>query len=231
MNLPVRLYAATKADEARAKEEAALGMLAPQHPLLAATADYVTLEALTSARIKTVIDRLYIAASGQRRQSRATKKRRTLVGLAAPQIGESLRIIIADTHVSTERKRYGQLECFINPRIIWRSRETAEDREGCFSTGLVWGLVRRPLAIKMAALTPEGKHVERVFEGFTARIIQHEIDHLDGIRFPERIRSDRKRHWVHAEEIDAYPKEAKHWPRVCTMERWEAYKRPVKRAS
>lgn len=69
-----------------------------------------------------------------------------------------------------------------------------------------------------------GKQVERIFEGFTARIVQHEIDHLQGIRFPERITSDRKRHWVHTEELAAYPDHIKHWPRTCSRERWDAFR-------
>ncbi len=116
------------------------------------------------------------------------------------------------------------MECFINPEVIWRSRETEEGREGCFSAGPVWGLIRRPVAVKIRALTPDGRRTERVFEGFTARIVQHECDHLNGIRFADRIRSDKKRHWVHTEELPMYPKHINQWPRLCSQERWDAWK-------
>ena len=146
-----------------------------------------------------------------------------MVGLAAPQIGVSKRIIIVDTQIGEGRKTFGKLECFIDPVIIWRSRETSGGREGCFSTGPVWGIVRRPVAVKIRAFAPDGAQVERIFEGFTARIVLHEIDHLDGIRFPDRIKSDKLRHWVHAEEFEAYAKQYKSWPRKCSVRRWHEY--------
>ena len=88
----------------------------------------------------------------------------------------------------------------------------------------MWGLVRRAVAVKITAFTPEGEKIERVLEGFTARVVQHEVDHLHGIRFPERIRSDKKRHWVHAEEILLYPENIHNWPRLCSKDNWEAVK-------
>ncbi len=218
------LYDLTEADKKRESQEQALGMVAPSHPVLSQIAQPVSLQDIDSEHVKDVIRRLYEAAIGQRGHGPKTEQRRTLVGLAAPQIGEPIRIILVDTRVLPSRTSYGHPECFINPEIVWRSRETAEGREGCFSTGLIWGLVRRPVAIKMRAYTAEGKLVERIFEDFTARIAQHEIDHLDGIRFPDRITSDRKRHWVHAEEIHDYPKQIGHWHRLCSKARWAAVK-------
>lgn len=220
--VPVEAYDLTDADKARFEEEAALGMVVPGDPQLNQIAKAVDVGNLPI--ILNVIEVMQNAANGQRNGSKG-KKRRTLVGLAAPQVGIGLRVILVDTRVSSNRRDYGSLRCFINPEIIWRSRETNEGREGCFSAGPVWGLVRRPIAIKVRALTPEGKLIERVFEGFTARIMQHEIDHLDGIRFPDRIRSDRKRHWVHTEELEAYVKQIRHWPRTCSLARWQSVKR------
>jgi peptide deformylase len=174
--------------------------------------------------VQKIIERLLAVATGQQYAIEERKKRRMLVGLAAPQIGEPHRIIVVDTKISAERKTPGKLECFINPEIIWRSRETIEGREGCFSAGPVWGLVRRPVAVKIRAFDIAGNRTERIFEGFTARIACHEIDHLDGIRFPERIKTDRKRHWVHTEELALYPKHINQWPRLCTRQRWESFK-------
>jgi len=82
------------------------------------------------------------------------------------------------------------------------------------------------VAVKIRAYTVDGQQVERIFEGFTARIAQHEIDHLSGIRFPERITHDNRRHWVHAEEIESYVKHPRDWPRVCTLDQWNALKQP-----
>jgi peptide deformylase len=222
--LPASLYELTDEDKKRFDEERALGMTGPADQLLNKAAKTVDPKMVRAAWVKSIVERLLKASSGRQYISRADKPARTLVGLAAPQIGEPWRIVIVDTKVSLDRKNGGRPECFINPEIIWRTRETEESREGCFSTGPVWGIVRRPVAIKIKAFTPEGKKIERVFEGFAARIMQHEIDHLNGIRFPERIRTDKKRHWVHAEEIYLYPENMHKWPRLCTRERWESLK-------
>lgn len=201
-------------------------MLAPQDVRLSSTAQAVDINNIGSKQIAAVINRLYDIASGQRRKGEA-KKRRTLVGLAAPQIGEPYRIVLIDTTVDETRKRYGKLVCFINPVIVWRTRETIEGREGCFSTGPVWGLVRRPLAVKIRSYDQMGRLVEQILEGFSARIACHEIDHLDGIRFPDRITNDKKRHWVYTEELLDYPEQITQWPRHCTQAQWRAFISPA----
>jgi peptide deformylase len=224
LKFPVDSYDLSAEDIKRFTEELALGMVPVDHPALTQTAAAVAELDISTPRIREVISSLITVARGQQRGRKSDKIKRMLVGLAAPQVGKSLRIIVVDTQVTRDRKHNGKLECFINPEIIWRSRETEEGREGCFSAGPVWGLVRRPIAVKICATTPDGMRIERIFENFTARIIQHEIDHLDGIRFPDRINSDRKRHWVHSEELATYPAYITHWPRHCTLERWQAFK-------
>lgn len=222
--LPQNRYGLTEADKARFANEESLGLVPPTHPVLTVPAAAVLETAISADATQQLVMRLFETAQGQRAGKHASKRKgRGMVGLAAPQIGMPRRIIIVDTQIGDNRKAFGKLECFINPEIIWHSRETAEGREGCFSTGPVWGIVRRPIAIKIRAFNPDGRQIERIFEGFTARIVQHEIDHLDGIRFPDRIRSDNKRHWVHAEEFEAYAKLSKTWPRKCSAERWRAY--------
>ncbi len=225
--LPPELYGLTEHDKKRFAEERSIGMVAPQAAVLSARAASVRVRDIGSERIQQIAGRLLTIANSQQRGNLANKKRRTLVGLAAPQIGESVRMIVVDTKIRPDRKNPGHLECFINPKIIWRSQETEEMREGCFSAGPVWGLVRRPAAIKLQALTLEGKKIEREYKGFTARIFQHEVDHLNGIRFPDRIRADRKRHWVHAEEILLYPEHIHDWPRLCSKGRWQELVKPA----
>lgn len=225
--LPADVFTLSPPDVKRFAEEQAMGMVMPTDPVLTKRADDVTEEAIVTPNVQQVVKRLMQVAGGQQSVMKGVKTksgRRMLVGLAAPQIGESLRIIVVDTRIDKDRKEPGFLECFINPEIIWRTHETVEGREGCFSAGPVWGLVRRPAAVKIRAHTADGQKVVRVFEDFSARIVQHEIDHLDGIRFPERIHTDRKRHWVYSDEIKAYVLHINHWPRICTRERWEAFK-------
>ena len=105
------------------------------------------------------------------------------VGLAAPQIGESVRIAVVDC--TGHRKvpdAQGEL-ILVNP-VITVARGSEVGREGCLSIPDLTANVRRATAIEVEA---EGLHVEA--EGFEARVIQHEIDHLDGLLFLDRVES------------------------------------------
>jgi peptide deformylase len=99
------------------------------------------------------------------------------VGLAAPQVGVSKRVIVVDAG-----KGLYQL---INPEIIAVSGSET-DREGCLSIPGVWGEVTRAAAVTVRGLSRSGETVEIEAEGFFARALQHEIDHLDGILFIDR---------------------------------------------
>ena len=94
-------------------------------------------------------------------------------GLAAPQIGQSLRLCIALVN--------GKHTPFINPEITWRSEKKDTMEEGCLSLPGIWLPVTRPLSITITYQDIKGKNQERKLEGFDARVIQHEIDHLEGI--------------------------------------------------
>jgi peptide deformylase len=99
------------------------------------------------------------------------------VGLAAPQVGISKRIIIA-------RDEEKILE-LINPEIIAGEGKLTEI-EGCLSVPGIYGEVPRSAKVKVEGLTREGKQLKIVAEGFFARVLQHEIDHLQGILFVDR---------------------------------------------
>src|SRR3989338_379469 len=128
-----------------------------------------------------------------------------LCGLAAPQVGLNLAMILVDTHLNPQRRVFGELELFINPEIITSSSENELMREGCFSTARVCGIVPRAQKIFLRALNAQGEIFEKEYEGFTARIFQHEIDHLKGIRFPDRVgphgATQGALHWVEESEL------------------------------
>ncbi|MES9850880.1 MAG: peptide deformylase [Candidatus Thiodiazotropha sp. L084R] len=112
------------------------------------------------------------------------------VGIAAPQVGRAQRIIIIDC--STTRKpvpNHGRL-VLVNPEITeWDGFELG--REGCLSVPDYTGNVIRAERIKLHALTPEGEAREFEMEGYEARALQHEVDHLDGMLFIDRLVSRR----------------------------------------
>ena len=104
------------------------------------------------------------------------------VGLAAPQVGVSERIIVVDPHMD-------DFEPFalINPEILEASRESEKGEEGCLSIPGLRDLVERSIRVKVRGTTPEGETREIEAEALIARILQHEIDHLDGVLFIDRM--------------------------------------------
>jgi peptide deformylase len=103
------------------------------------------------------------------------------VGLAAPQVGVSLRVAVTDVDWRSEEadgKRDHKV--WINPEITWKSAETEIAEEGCLSLPDIYGDVERPNAVRLKWFDLEGKQFEEEFHGFQAVALQHEFDHLDG---------------------------------------------------
>lgn len=114
-------------------------------------------------------------------------------GLAAPQIGVDLRVVIFEVG---QNPRYPDAEAvpqtvLINPQIVPLSEETDEDWEGCLSVPGMRGRVPRFTHLRYEGFDQLGRVVAREVTGFHARVVQHECDHLDGILYPQRIRDMR----------------------------------------
>lgn len=106
-----------------------------------------------------------------------TMKQKQGVGLAAPQIGILKRVIVVETE--------NGVKGFINPKILKNTRKTEIIEEGCLSFPNLWLKIKRWKEVEIEALDGDGKKIRA--EGVWARILQHEIDHLDGILFIDRI--------------------------------------------
>ncbi|MCF7821631.1 MAG: peptide deformylase [Mariprofundaceae bacterium] len=112
------------------------------------------------------------------------------VGIAAPQIGELQRVVIVDCRRSMRPcKNHGLLQ-MVNPKVIEGSGNVL-GREGCLSVPDWVGMVPRAKEIQVCYQNPEGNSCKIESSGFEARVIQHEIDHLDGILFTDRVVSTR----------------------------------------
>jgi peptide deformylase len=115
-------------------------------------------------------------------------------GLAAPQIGVPLRVVIfgyADPQM--RNPRYPDADpvpqtILVNPELEPLSGELEEGWEGCLSVPGLRGIVERHARLRYRGFDLEGHRIERVAEGFHARVVQHECDHLDGILYPMRVR-------------------------------------------
>jgi len=112
------------------------------------------------------------------------------VGIAAPQIGILQRIVIVDISSKPKHPNHGRL-VLINPEILqWDGMVVG--REGCLSVPDFTGNVIRAEHIRLTALDEQGELQEYTCEGYEARAVQHEIDHLDGLLFLDRLVSRRK---------------------------------------
>ena len=111
------------------------------------------------------------------------------VGIAAPQVGHGRRIVIVDVSSKKNTPNHGHM-VLVNPEIShWEGFEIG--REGCLSVPDYTGNVIRATRIRLIAQDPEGRRHEYRMEGFEARAVQHELDHLDGLLFVDRVVSRR----------------------------------------
>jgi peptide deformylase len=106
------------------------------------------------------------------------------IGLAAPQIGLRKRVLVIDLRREDENDEQIAL---VNPRITWKSDEVEKQSEGCLSIPGLEEVVERSAEVQVEALDPHGDPVTLQADDLLARALQHEIDHLDGILFLDRV--------------------------------------------
>jgi len=152
------------------------------HPVLRARAEAIDPADIKSTRIQQLIDDMF-----------ETMNEYHGVGLAAPQVHQKLRLFVAG-FPSKERDREDEethvpLMVVINPEITPLTDDTVDDWEGCLSIPEIRGRVPRAREIEVKAYDRRGRRVSIHAKGFTARVIQHETDHLDGVLFVDRMRS------------------------------------------
>jgi peptide deformylase len=125
------------------------------------------------------------------------------VGLAAPQVGRPLSLSVIETlpkldEEGSEIEESRELFVIINPEVIWRSREELIGVEGCLSIPGYVGEVDRAEKIRVRALDRNGRKIRLRLSGWTARIFQHEIDHLNGILYIDKL-TDKENFWTDEE--------------------------------
>lgn len=124
------------------------------------------------------------------------------VGLAAPQVGVNLRLLVYNPHGDPARTEGERVLC--NPQVVWRSRARESGEEGCLSFPGIFAGIERPDGIRLEAQGLDGQPVRLELSGWDARIFQHELDHLEGILFIDRMTpGDRVRLKGQLEELEA----------------------------
>jgi len=123
------------------------------------------------------------------------------VGLAANQVGKDSRVFVMECRGNRRYPRVTSvpLQAYLNVRIVRRSKAVEKGWEGCLSIPDFRAIVPRAKQVTFEALTPEGKKVRRTVKDFEARIVQHEVDHLNGHFYIDRMD---KKTWMHLEEFN-----------------------------
>ena len=137
------------------------------------------------------VDKRTLAVIQDLKDTLAKQKEPEGVGLAAPQIGKNVRIFLADYK--------GFTRVVINPEVLEISKKTTKEKktkneilEGCLSLPYYYGPLKRANKIKVKYLNEKGEEITEDFEDFNAQIMLHEIDHLDGILFVDRLLEEKK---------------------------------------
>ena len=115
------------------------------------------------------------------------------VGLAAPQVGQSVRIFVVDTTTDDENEPAGIIKAFINPVILEKTGDEWALNEGCLSLPEIREDVMRPETVRIKYQDENFKEYEETYSGFTSRVIQHEYDHLEGLVFVDYLNPLKKR--------------------------------------
>jgi len=150
------------------------------HPVLRERAREIDAEELGSPEVQRLIDDMI-----------ETKRAAHGAGLAANQVGETLRVAVVEVEPGNSRYPYKPpvpLTVMVNPVLEPVGDETAEINEGCLSVPDLRGTVDRHVAVRVRYLDRDGVEHEEVRRGLTAGTFQHEVDHLDGVLFLDRVR-------------------------------------------
>ena len=145
------------------------------HPVLRRRARPLEPDEISTPRIQQLIDDMF-----------ETMRDSEGIGLAGPQVYESIRLFVAGVD---DEERMMPPVVMINPEVTPVGSDVEEDWEGCLSIPDIRGRVSRATDIKVRALDRHGKPISMTADGFPARVIQHEVDHLDGVLFFDRMTS------------------------------------------
>ncbi len=146
-------------------------------PVLRTSAEPVDPERLGTRKLQKLIDDMV-----------ATMRDADGVGLAAPQVGVGLQLFVYEVADVEVPEAAIPLTVVVNPMVEPEGHEVVYDWEGCLSIPDLRGLVPRQPAVRLRALDRSGQPIDRRVEGFEARVVQHEFDHLNGVLFLDRMR-------------------------------------------
>lgn len=187
-----------------------LRVLNPKEKLLRTSCNIVPKKDLRRTSVQEEIEALIDFVYGNNNKGQNRKRdHATTVGLSANQVGINKRISIVDLAIG--KRGYGDIHVLINPEIVWSSKTVATRVEGCVNLPSIWGKVTRSQRVKVKALDRSGNELLLTLNGWPAILLQHEIDHLNGKLFIDKLEDPTKAHLVDKGDYLKYKKQKTAW--------------------
>jgi peptide deformylase len=170
----------------------------------------IGLKELHTKKIQNIVENLldFVYQTSNKGTAR-DKNRPSTVGLSANQLGYNLSIAIVDLGIG--HKSYNDLHVLVNPEITWSSKTIIERDEGCVNLEHIRGFVKRSKRIKVSAFDRSGNKITLDVHGWPAILLQHEINHLNGKLFIDKLPNPKKAHHVLSGELRNYKKLKQSW--------------------
>lgn len=193
--------------------------LAIADPLLRMVCSDIPLREIRNIATQQIIEEMldFVYGTNNKGVDRNRYKAMT-IGLSANQVGIMKKISIVDFAI--RRSKSSDIHAIINPKIVWSSKTTKFRREGCVNIPNIWGIVPRSSAIKVKYYDRWGNEVLMHAHGWQAVLLQHEIDHLNGILYIDRISDPTKAHQVNDEDLIKYRTGYKTWNTFIDITQW-----------
>lgn len=187
-----------------------LVVLEPNHHILRSSCHHISKNDLRKNALQKEIELLVDFVYGNNTKGKNKSRRNaTTVGLSANQVGLANRISVVDLAIG--KKGYSDIHVLINPEIVWSSKSVIERCEGCVNLPTIWGYVKRSKRIKVKAFDRSGNEMLVTLSGWAAILLQHEIDHLNGRLFIEKLPDPKKALYVEDEDYQEFKQKKKNW--------------------
>ncbi|MDP3726406.1 MAG: peptide deformylase [bacterium] len=194
----------------------ALQLLQPDDIKLRKVCAEITLRELKTVRVQNFIEQMLDVVYGRNNKGKQRDRNKPMtVGLSANQTGILKRISVVDLAIG--RKTFNDIHVLINPKIIWHSKTTSTNREGCVNIPKVWGIVKRYKEVKVEAFDRSGNKIMIHARGWAAILLQHEVDHLNGLLFIDHLPNPQKAHLVEGNELTSYRKNFRRWKKFTNI--------------
>jgi peptide deformylase len=187
-----------------------LKVSSPKDKILHNKCQEVSLSEIRTKAFQDIIESMLNIVYGKNNKGtkRDTNKPST-VGLSANQVGINKRISIVDLGIG--HKGYNDLYILINPEIYWYSKTKLKRSEGCVNLPEIWAFIERSKRVKVRALDRSGNRIQLDLNGWSAILLQHEVDHLNGKLFINRMKNPKKAHKVKDGQLKEYKKIKTNW--------------------